>query len=168
MSSILLHITGNGDSKFKCEYLKNDSLFLKILFHFRNLHQISNILKKKMMVIANVFTKLLTVKILVRPLSIKCPFRKDFDRQHVKVSEILPKSPWQPIYHVCSSFWGKLIWKTFPLMLGQILRVFVDTLPADVKYPAEYYESFRLPIQMQLPEKRKRWSQVFVPVLQST
>ena len=56
------------------------------------------------MLIANVFPKLLTVKILVRPLSKKRRFRKRFDRQHVKVSQILSKSPRQPIYHVCSSF----------------------------------------------------------------
>ena len=54
-----------------------------------------------MMVIANVFPKLLTVKILVRPLSKKRRFRKRFDRQHVKVSQILAKAPLQHIYHVC-------------------------------------------------------------------
>ena len=34
----------------------------------------------------------------------------------------------------------------FPLVLGGILRMFVDTLPADAKYPVDYYESFWLPI----------------------
>ena len=38
------------------------------------------------MVIVIVFPKLQTVKILVRPLSKKRPFRKGFDRQHVKVT----------------------------------------------------------------------------------
>ena len=37
-----------------------------LLFDFWNLHQILNILKKKMIVIANVFPKLQTVKILIR------------------------------------------------------------------------------------------------------
>ena len=40
--------------------------------------------KKKMIVMANVFPKLQTVKILVRPLSQKCRFRKRYDSQHVK------------------------------------------------------------------------------------
>ena len=56
------------------------------------------------MVIANVFPKLLTVKILVRPLFKKSRFRKRFDCQHVEVSQILAKCPWQHTYHVCSSF----------------------------------------------------------------
>ena len=146
MPSILLNITRISDSQIKWNYLKKENIFSKVLFEFWNLHQIRNISKKKMMVIAIVLANLQTVKILVRPLSKKHPFRKGLDGQHVKVSQILPKSSWQHIYHVCASFWGKLIWKMFPLVLGGILRMFVDTLPADAKYPVEYYESFWLPI----------------------
>ena len=29
----------------------------------------------------------------------------------------------------------------FPLVLGEILDVFVDTLPANGKYPVEYYKN---------------------------
>ena len=39
------------------------------LFHFWNLHQILDILKKTMIVIANVYPKLDSVEILVKPLS---------------------------------------------------------------------------------------------------
>ena len=82
------------------------------------------------MVRANVFPKLQTEKILVRQLSKKCPFRKGFDRHHVKVSQILSKSPWQPIYHVISSFSGKLIVKMSPLVLSEISGVFfIHCLP---------------------------------------
>ena len=63
---------------FKCNYLKNEKLFLHFLFHFWNLHLILNNLKQKMTVIANVFHKLKTVKILVRPLSETRPFRTRF------------------------------------------------------------------------------------------
>ena len=45
------------------------------------------------MVIANAFPKLKTVKIFVRPLSKKRRFRTRLDSQHVKVSQILAKSP---------------------------------------------------------------------------
>ena len=38
----------------------------------------------------------------------------------------------------------------FPLVLGEILGVFVCTLPVDAKYPLEYYENLQLQIQMQL------------------
>ena len=101
------------DAKYPVEYYENLRLqiqmqlsekrkpFSEFLFHFWIIHKISNILKKKMMVIANVFPKLQTVKILVRPLSKKRRFRKRFDRQHVKVSQILAKAPLQHIYHVC-------------------------------------------------------------------
>ena len=55
-----------------------------------------------------------------------------------------------------------------PLVLGEILGVFVDTLPADDKYPVEYYENLRLPIQMQLSEKGKPFSEFFVRFQEST
>ena len=62
MASILFNIARICNSKFKCQYLKNEKLFFDVLFHFWNLHRILNILKKKMMIIANVFPKLKTVK----------------------------------------------------------------------------------------------------------
>ena len=96
-----------------------------------NLHQISNILKKWMIVIANVFPKLQTVKILVISLSKKRCFRTCFDSQHVKPSQILEKSPGERFYHVFSSFSLKLNWKMSPLVLGEIVGVSVKTLTAD-------------------------------------
>ena len=53
-----------------------------------------------MIVIANVFQKLQTLKILVRRLSKKGRFRKRFDSQHVEVSKILAKSPSEQFYSV--------------------------------------------------------------------
>ena len=50
------------NSEFKCSYLKNEKLSLHFLFHFWILHQILNTLTQKIIVIANVFPKLLTVK----------------------------------------------------------------------------------------------------------
>ena len=72
---------------------RNLKLFLNFLFYFSNLCQILNILKKRMIVVANVFPKLETVKILLRPLSKKRRFRTRFKCQHVKASQILVKSP---------------------------------------------------------------------------
>ena len=46
-----------------------------------------------------------------------------------------------------------------PLLLGEILRVFVNTLTSDGKYPVLDCENSPLPIQMQLSEKRKTLSQ---------
>ena len=128
--------------------------FFSIFFcHFWKLHQILKILKKKMIFIANVCPILQTVKNFVTPLCKKRRFGTRFDSQHVKVSRILAKSPREHFYHVFSSFWGKLIWKMSPLVLGEILGVFVNTLTADGKYPVQGCENLHLPIQMQLSEK---------------
>ena len=55
-----------------------------------------------------------------------------------------------------------------PLVLGEILGIFVNTLTADGKYPVPGSENFQLPIQMQLSEKQKTFSEFFVPFLEST
>ena len=97
--------TFTGGAKYSVQDCQNFSLpiqmklsekrkkFLNFLIHFQKIHQILNFLKKKMMVIANVFPKLQTVKNLVRPLSKKHRFRTRFDSQHVKSSQIFAKSP---------------------------------------------------------------------------
>ena len=48
------------------------------------------------------------------------------------------------------------------------LRVFVNTLTADGNYPVQHCEHLELPIQMRVSEKRKNFSQFFVPFLEST
>ena len=54
-----------------------------------------------------------------------------------------------------------------PLVLGEILGVFSNTLTADPNYPVQECENFQLKIQMQLSEKRKNFSDIFVPFLES-
>ena len=138
------------------------------MFHFWILHQILNILKEMMIVIANVFRKLQTVKILVRPLSKKHRFTTGFGSQHVKASQLRAKSPSKRCYQVRLSFQRKLIWNMSSLVLGEILETFVNTLTADGKYPVQGCEDFQLPIQLQLSEKRKLFAGVFFPFLDST
>ena len=55
-----------------------------------------------------------------------------------------------------------------PLVLGEILGVFVNTLTDDAKDPVQVCENLQLPIQMQLSEKRKSFFEFFVPFLEST
>ena len=81
------------DSQFKCNYLENEKLCLHFLFNFWNLNQILNVLKKRIIVIANVFPILQTAKNLLRTVSKEGRFRPGFDSQHVKASQILAKSP---------------------------------------------------------------------------
>ena len=73
--------------------MKNEKSFLNFLFRFWDLHQILKILKKRKIAIANVFPKLGTVKILLRPLSKEWRLSTRFDSQHMKASQILVKSP---------------------------------------------------------------------------
>ena len=121
-----------------------------------------------MIVIANVFPKLQTVKILVTIPSKKRGFRTGLGSQHVKASQILAKSQWEQFYHIFWSFSRKLIWKMSPLVLGESLRVFLNTLTADDKYPGQDCENLRRPIQMEFSEKRKTLSLFLVRFLEST
>ena len=62
MASILFKVVTICNSQFKCNYLKNEKHFLDFLFYFSIIDQILNTFKEKMIVIANLFTKLQTVK----------------------------------------------------------------------------------------------------------
>ena len=92
MTIILFSSVGICRPRFKCNYIENQIHFPIFLFNFFNLHQILNISKKKMVVIATLFRKLQTVKDLVRPLFKKRRFRNSFDNQHAKESQTLVKS----------------------------------------------------------------------------
>ena len=114
ISTILFRIERICGPRFKCSYLKNETLSTILLFHFWNLHQILNIFKKKMILIATLFPKLQTVKELLRPLSKKHHFRTLFDSQLVKRSQNVAKIPWEQFYHIFSLLSENLIWKISP------------------------------------------------------
>ena len=59
------------------------------------------------------------------------------------------------LYHVFLSFSVKLIWKMSPLVLGEILELFLNTLTPAAKYPFQDCQNLPLPIQMQLSIKKK-------------
>ena len=61
----------------------------------------------------------------------------------------------------------KLIWNMSPLLLGEMLRMFVNTLAIDLMYPVQGCENLQLPIQMQLSKKPKYFSAFFVLFLDS-
>ena len=62
MASIMFEIVGIWISLFKCNYLKNKKDFLIFLFHWWNLHHILKIFEKNMILTANAFPRLHTVK----------------------------------------------------------------------------------------------------------
>ena len=168
MASILFKVVRIFNSHFKRNYLKNENLLLKFLLQFWILHEILKILKEIMIVIGNVFAKLQTLKIFVRKLSQEHRFRTGFGIQQVKESQLLAKSPRERFYHVLLSFSWKLISSMSPLVLGDILRVFVKTLTGDGMYPVQCCENLQLPIQMQLSDEQNNFSQFFVPFLESS
>ena len=62
MTSILFGIVRICCLQLKFNYLQNQSHFVVLLFDFLYIHPISNIFKKKMLVIATLFRKLKTAK----------------------------------------------------------------------------------------------------------
>ena len=135
ITSILFRIVRICRSLFKSSYLKNKKHFLDFLLHLWHLHQIWKIFKKKKIVIANVFAKLATVQGLVTPLTIQRGLKSSFDSQHIKRFQTLVKSLWEHLYHISSSLWGEIIWKTSPWLKFGIIGLFVNTWTADYKYP---------------------------------
>ena len=150
ITSILFWIVRIWLSLFRSSYLKNKKHFLGFLFHWWNLHQIFNIFTKKKIVIANVFPKLATVQGLVTPLTIQQRLKTSFDSQHVKRFQTLVKSSWEHFYHIFSSLWGEIIWKTSPWLKFGIIGLFVNTWTADYNYPVPVCENLPFPIQIQL------------------
>ena len=54
------------------------------------------------------------------------------------------------------------------LVLVEILGVFINTLAADGKYPVKHCGNLRLPIQIQLSDKRKTFTKFFVAFMETT
>ena len=69
MGSILFLIETIWRNQFGRHYLKNKKFFLNFFLHFRNLHYILNIFKKKMTLIPDLFPKLRTRENVVRYMS---------------------------------------------------------------------------------------------------
>ena len=53
-----------------------------------------------------------------------------------------------------------------PLVLGELLKVFVNTLIADGQYPVQDWKNLQLLIQMHLSEKRKKIFSIFSSISQ--
>ena len=100
MISILFLTENIWRNQFGSNYLKNKKLFLNFFLHFRNLHEILNICKKKMSFIADLFAKLRTPENVGRYLSKKSCFKGSFDWQHGKRVQTLLRSKPQHRYHI--------------------------------------------------------------------
>ena len=101
-------------------------------------------------------------------MSKKSHFKGPFDKQHGKRAQALLKPPLQHLYHIHWSLATKLCSKRCLLLTCVILGPLVNTLAADEKYPVLNRDNLTIPIQMQLSQKQKTFSQFFAAFLKST
>ena len=101
-------------------------------------------------------------------MSKKSLFRRPFDKQHGKRVQALFKSASQHLYHIHWSLPSQLSWKKSLFLTCQILGLLVNTLAADEKYPVLNRDNLTIPIQMQLSQKHKTFSEFFAPFLKCT
>ena len=92
-------------------------------------------------------------------MSKKCHFRRPLDKQHGKRALPLLKTVSQHLYLIYLSLSSQFTWKKSLLLRHQILRLLVNTLAASEKYPVLNRDNLTLPIQVQLPQKQKSYSQ---------
>ena len=127
-----------------------------------------NLLKKKMILIAEVFPKLRTPKNMVTSMPKKSRFKGSLGKQHGKRAQTFLKFPWQQVYHIYWSLWRQLTFKKSLLVTCKIWRLFVNTLSADGKYSLFNRDNLMLPIQMQVSWKQKTFCQFFAAYLKSS
>ena len=132
---------------------KLESVLLFLFLDFWNLDQILNILKKKMILMVDVFPKLRTEKDLVKQMSKNSLFRRNFDKQHGKRSQTLLKSARKHLYHIYWSLCRTFSFKKSLLRICKILGVFANTLTVNDKY--SFLNKYKLTqsIQMHLSNK---------------
>ena len=98
-------------------------------------------------------------------MSKKSRFRGPFDKQHGKRPQELFKSG---SYQLCPIHWSlpiQLSWKKSLLLTWKILGLLVNTLAVDEKYPVLNRDNLTIPIQMQLSQKQKTFSEFFAAFL---
>ena len=161
MTSIFGAICKIFSNNFKRFYLKKRNFFLDFLFHFLNLHKISNILKKRMRVLACIFPKLLFPKEVATETSRKSCFRTPFGNQRVNGFQTPLKVARHHYYPFSAWISGKLSWKKAALFWSKILRLFANIFTADDKYSCRNMQNFRQQLQTLLSQKRKILSGFF-------
>ena len=160
MTSILFLIEAIYCNIFRCIYRRNEEYFLKFFSYFPNLESISNIFKKKMTLIADVFLNLRTPKYVVREMFKKSCFRGPFDKWHGKRAETLLKSNWQHLYYIYWSLWRILELKKSLWLICKVLGLLVNPLIADDKDSLLNRGNLLQHFQMDLSQERKIFSEL--------
>ena len=97
----------------------------------------------------------------------KSPFRRCFDKQYGKRALTLLKPPSHHLYHIHWSLPSKMSWKKSLLLRWKTLGLLVNTLAVYEKYPLLNRDNLTIPIQMQLYQKEKTFSQFFAAFMKS-
>ena len=92
-------------------------------------------------------------------MSKKSRWRGPFDKQHGKRAKELLKSASYHLYQIGRSLPSQLSWKKSLLLTCKILVLLVNTLATDEKYPVLNTNNLTIPIQMQISQKQKDFSQ---------
>ena len=100
-------------------------------------------------------------------MSKKSRLREPFDKQHGKRSQGLLKYGWQHLYQIHLSLSSQLSWKKSLFLTCKILGLLVKALAADEKYTVLNRDNLTIPIQTQLSEKQKTFSEFFLAFLRS-
>ena len=89
------------------------------------------------------------------------------DKQHDNRAQELLKSASCHFYNIHWSLLRQMSWKKSLVLAWKILGLLVNTLAADEKYPVLNRDNLTIPIQMQLSQKQKKFSDFFAPFLNS-
>ena len=100
-------------------------------------------------------------------MSKKSHFRAHFNKQHGRRAQALLKFASHHLYHIHWSLPSQLSWKKSLWLTCIFLGLLVNTLAPDEKYPVLNRDNLTIPIQMQLSQKKKTFSQFFAAFLKS-
>ena len=129
VTRILVIIRRISRNHFKCNYLKNQTIFLEIWLRFWNLHELSKILKKRW--------------------AWQLKYLRYYWLRKTRFLKYLKGSVWEPPAAVNMLTSPKHFWNLHES------KLFVNTLTTNDKYSRFYSEDFAQPIQMQLSKKTK-------------
>ena len=121
--------------------------------------------EKKMTLLAEGLSKLLTPRKLDTQMS-KMPYiRKRFGKQRVSMYEILLKSARHHYYRMLPSICDKLSWKKSVFVRSEMLGLFVNTLTAEYMHSSRNIQNFHQQLQTLLSQKRKYFSVFLISFL---
>ena len=100
-------------------------------------------------------------------MSKKSSFRGPFDKEHGRRAQALLKYASHHLHVIHWSLPSQSSQKKSLLLKCKILGLLVKTLTADYKYPVLHRNNLTIPIQMQLSQKQKTFSEFLVAFLKS-